>query len=177
MALHRAGNGGYREAIERATEWILGMQSRTAAGAPSTPTTSSIFYRISPSPTTERCSTPPTADVSARCLSMLAQLGYDRNHPAVTRALDYLMGEQEENGSWFGRWGNNYVYGTWSVLSALNAIGEDMEQPAVRRAAEWLRSCQRPDGGWGEDCAPTGSTAATRSRRARPRKPLGRCWV
>ena len=96
---------------------------------------------------------PPTADVTARCISMLAQLGYDKDHPCVARGLQFLRREQEEDGSWFGRWGNNYVYGTWSVLSAFNAIGVDMESNYAQKAAKWLKYCQRPDGGWGEDCS------------------------
>ncbi len=84
---------------------------------------------------------------------MLAQVGYAKSHPAITRGIDYLKAEQEEDGSWFGRWGTNYVYGTWSVLCALNAAGEDMNAPCVRSAVDWLLSKQREDGGWGEDCA------------------------
>ena len=71
----------------------------------------------------------------------------------VTRGLDYLRRTQQPDGSWFGRWGTNYIYGTWSVLSAFNAAGEDTNAPHIRRAVEWLKSRQRPDGGWGEDGA------------------------
>jgi squalene-hopene/tetraprenyl-beta-curcumene cyclase len=71
----------------------------------------------------------------------------------VARALDFLKREQEEDGSWFGRWGTNYIYGTWSVLSALNAVGEDSQAPYVQKAVQWLKARQRTDGGWGEDCA------------------------
>jgi squalene-hopene/tetraprenyl-beta-curcumene cyclase len=96
---------------------------------------------------------PPTSDVTARCVSMLAELGHGREHPAIARAIAFLKREQEADGSWFGRWGTNYIYGTWSVLCALNAAGEDMDAPYVRRAVDWLKSAQRDDGGWGEDCA------------------------
>jgi len=96
---------------------------------------------------------PPTADVSARCLGFLAQLGYKREHPTMARAMEYLKREQETDGSWFGRWGTNYVYGTWSVLCALNAAGEDPRQPYIKKAVAWLKSHQREDGGWGEDGA------------------------
>ncbi|MFB0952109.1 MAG: prenyltransferase/squalene oxidase repeat-containing protein, partial [Rhodospirillales bacterium] len=93
------------------------------------------------------------ADVSARCVSFLAQLGHRMEHDAVRRGVEYLKREQEADGSWFGRWGNNYVYGTWSVLCALNAVGEDMSSPYIRKAVEWLKVRQGADGGWGEDCA------------------------
>ena len=84
---------------------------------------------------------------------MLAQLGYGREHPTVAKAIAYLKKEQDPDGSWYGRWGTNYVYGTWSALCALNAAGEDMQAPYLRKAVAWLKSFQRPDGGWGEDGA------------------------
>ena len=93
---------------------------------------------------------PPTADVSARCLGLLAQLGYGADHPAVAAAIAYLRREQEADGSWFGRWGTNYIYGTWSVLAAVNAAGIDPAAPEMRRAVDWLLARQRADGGWGE---------------------------
>jgi squalene-hopene/tetraprenyl-beta-curcumene cyclase len=74
-----------------------------------------------------------------------------RGNPVVDRAVAYLWAEQEADGSWYGRWGTNYIYGTWSVLSALNAAGEDPDLPGVRRAVDYLLARQRPDGGWGED--------------------------
>jgi squalene-hopene/tetraprenyl-beta-curcumene cyclase len=95
---------------------------------------------------------PPTADLTARCVSALAQLGYPRQHSALARALEYLRRDQEADGSWFGRWGTNYIYGTWSVLSALNTAGENMTQPYVQKAVAWLKSRQQADGGWGESC-------------------------
>ena len=95
---------------------------------------------------------PPTADVSARCLSMLAQLGEKpETSPAAAKALRYLRDTQEKDGSWYGRWGMNYIYGTWSVLCALNAAGVDHGAKEVRKAADWLVSIQNADGGWGED--------------------------
>ena len=80
---------------------------------------------------------------------MLGALGYDRTHPSAARALNYLKKEQEENGSWYGRWGVNYIYGTWSILSGLRVIEEDMSAPYVRKAVGWLESLQNPDGGVG----------------------------
>lgn len=93
---------------------------------------------------------PPTSDVSARCASFLAELGSQGRE--LTECLNFLYREQEENGSWFGRWGTNYIYGTWSVLTALEKAGDRSDQPHIRRAVDWLKTVQRSDGGWGEDC-------------------------
>ena len=153
MALHRIDRTRYANAIDRATEWIIGMQGRNGGwGAFNIDNTHYILQHI-PFADHGALLDPPSADVSARCVGMLAQLGFDRTHPSVARGLEYLIREQEEDGSWFGRWGNNYVYGTWSVLCALNALGEDMDKPYVRKAVDWLKVRQGDDGGWGEDCA------------------------
>jgi squalene-hopene/tetraprenyl-beta-curcumene cyclase len=94
---------------------------------------------------------PPTADVSARCVSLFAQLARPADADALAEALQYLKTEQEENGSWFGRWGTNYIYGTWSVLSALEHVSDEARRDLVEPAAAWLESIQHEDGGWGED--------------------------
>ena len=94
---------------------------------------------------------PPTADVTARCVSMLAQLGAKRGESkALDKAIAYLLSVQETDGSWYGRWGMNYIYGTWSALCALNVAGIDSSTPRVRKAVQWLVSIQNSDGGWGE---------------------------
>jgi squalene-hopene/tetraprenyl-beta-curcumene cyclase len=95
---------------------------------------------------------PPTTDVSARCVSMLAQTGEASDSERMKAALAYLRDEQEEDGSWFGRWGVNYIYGTWSALCALNAAGVDASDPMVAKAIRWLHEIQNADGGWGESC-------------------------
>ena len=84
---------------------------------------------------------------------MFGKVGYTRNFPPVKRAYDFILKEQEADGSWFGRWGVNYIYGIGAVLPALEAIGEDMALPYVRRAVHWLLDHQNDDGGWGESCA------------------------
>jgi len=153
MALHRASESIHEPAVERAREWVVGMQSRNGGWGAFDADNEHYMLNSIPFADHGALLDPPTADVTGRCLGMLAQLGYDRSNPAVMRALDYLKAEQEPDGSWFGRWGTNYIYGTWSVLCALNAIGEDLQAPYIRRAVAFLKSRQREDGGWGEDCA------------------------
>ena len=153
MALDRLDSQKYREAIERGTEWVLGLQSKNGGwGAFDADNT---YYYLNHIPFADHGALldPPSADVTARCLGMLAQLGYKIDHPAVAASIAYLRREQEKEGCWFGRWGTNYIYGTWSVLNALNAIGIGKNDLMVRRAVNWLVSKQREDGGWGEDGA------------------------
>lgn len=153
MLLHRADPERYKEAISRAEIWIKGMQSKNGGwGAFDIDNEYFILQHI-PFADHGALLDPPTADVSARCVSFLAQIGHGLEDQAVRRGVEYLKREQEADGSWFGRWGNNYVYGTWSVLCALNAVGEDMDAPYIRKAVEWLKARQGADGGWGEDCA------------------------
>ncbi len=153
MALERTKNPAYRPAIDRAAEWIIGMQSENGGWGAFDAENTHDYLNSIPFADHGALLDPPTVDVTARCLSMLAQLGYERDHPAVARALEFLRNEQEEDGTWFGRWGVNYIYGTWSALCAFNAAGEDMQAPHIRKAVDCLVSRQREDGGWGEDCA------------------------
>lgn len=153
MALHRDGDPKYKHAISRAEEWILGMQSSNGGWGAFDPENEHFYLNSIPFADHGALLDPPTADVTARCISFLAQIGTDRNQISMVRGIDYLKREQEKDGSWFGRWGANYIYGTWSVLCALNAAGEDLSQPYIRKAVEWIKSRQQPDGGWGEDLA------------------------
>jgi squalene-hopene/tetraprenyl-beta-curcumene cyclase len=153
MALDRCDRVRYEPAIKRATEWVVGMQSRNGGwGAFDADNTYHYLNHI-PFADHGALLDPPTSDVTARCLGMLAQLGYDDGHPGVKGGLDFLRDEQEAEGSWFGRWGTNYIYGTWSVLCGLNAAGVDPAEPEIRQAVDWLLARQRGDGGWGEDGA------------------------
>jgi squalene-hopene/tetraprenyl-beta-curcumene cyclase len=151
-ALHRAGPERYRDAIARGVEWVLGLQSRNGGWGSFDADNTHHYLNNIPFADHGALLDPPTADLTARCVSALSQIGYSREHPALAKALAYLRREQEPDGSWFGRWGTNYIYGTWSVLSALNAAGEDMTQPYVQKAVAWLKSRQQADGGWGESC-------------------------
>lgn len=85
-------------------------------------------------------------------METFALLGHDKNHPAAKRGLKFIYRTQESFGAWRGRWGVNYIYGTWCVLQGLSAIGEEMHAPAIRKAVQWLESVQLKDGGWGESC-------------------------
>ena len=153
MALDRAGDPRYRDAIRRATDWIVGMQSKNGGWGAFDADNTHFYLNHIPFADHGALLDPPTADVTGRCLGMLAQLGRKPDDPTVSRAIAYLKAEQEDDGSWFGRWGTNYIYGTWSVLCALNAIGEDAKAPYIQKAVQWLKCRQRPDGGWGEDGA------------------------
>ena len=156
MAMDRAqnlaGRPDYREPIARAREWILGMQSRNGGWGAFDADNTRLYLNHIPFADHGALLDPPSEDVSARCLSMLAQLGEapDKSDQ-VRRAVDYLRHTQHPEGSWYGRWGMNYVYGTWSVLSALNAAGADHRSPEFRKAVNWLLKIQNEDGGWGED--------------------------
>jgi squalene-hopene/tetraprenyl-beta-curcumene cyclase len=151
MLLHRNGDPAFTSAIERAREWIVGMQSSDGGWGAFEPENTHLYLNNIPFADHGALLDPPTADVTARCVSFLAQIGMTADDPVLVRALAYLRREQEDDGSWFGRWGTNYIYGTWSVLCAFNAAGIGANDPAVRRAIAWLVSVQREDGGWGED--------------------------
>jgi squalene-hopene/tetraprenyl-beta-curcumene cyclase len=156
MLLHRNGDPAHAESIERAKEWILGMQSSgggklNGGWGAFEPENIHLYLNHIPFADHGALLDPPTSDVTARCVSFLAQIGMPPDDPAMAHALAFLRREQEANGSWFGRWGTNYIYGTWSVLCALNAAGVSSGDRAIRKAVDWLVSVQREDGGWGED--------------------------
>ena len=140
-------------AIQRSFTWCLGMQSRNGGwGAFDKDNTKHILNKI-PFADMEALIDPPTADLTARMLELMGTFGCScKSHPAAVRALQFVRKSQEADGSWWGRWGVNYIYGTWSVLSGLAAIGEDMTQPWISKAVAWLIIHQNPDGGWGETC-------------------------
>ncbi len=117
---------------------------------------------------------PPTVDITGRIFEMLAAYGHDASDPRIKRALKFIRDEQEPDGSWFGRWGVNYIYGTMQVLRGLEAIGVDHHEPYVQSGAEWLRMVQNPDGGWGETC---GSYDDPNTRGIGPSTPSQTAWA
>ena len=146
------GSSDYGQHIDRGREWVVGLQSRNGGWGAFDADNNYEYLNHIPFSDHGALLDPPSADVTARCVSMLAQLGDKRGaSQALDEALAYLRRSQGKDGSWYGRWGMNYIYGTWSVLSALNAAGVDPASDAVRRAVQWLVSIQNPDGGWGED--------------------------
>jgi squalene-hopene/tetraprenyl-beta-curcumene cyclase len=142
----------YDAAIARGREWIEGMQSRDGGWAAFD--VNNLEYYLNNIPFSDHGALldPPTEDVTARCVSMLAQLGATiQSSKALEQGVSYLRRTQLAEGSWYGRWGLNYIYGTWSALCALNAAGVDHGDPMIRKAVEWLVSIQNKNGGWGED--------------------------
>ena len=144
---------GLEESIHRATRWIIGMQSENGGyGAFDIDNT---YYYLNEIPFADHGALldPPTVDVSARCAMLMAKVAkhHDEYLPALERTLEYIRKEQEQDGSWFGRWGTNYIYGTWSVLLGLEQTHIPKNDPMYTKAVQWLKSVQRQDGGWGED--------------------------
>jgi squalene-hopene/tetraprenyl-beta-curcumene cyclase len=147
-------NGRYqRESIQRAIDWILSMQCRNGGWASFDKNNVRMVFEHIPFADHNAMLDPPTVDITGRILEMLAAYGYDQSHPAVKKALKFIREEQEPDGSWFGRWGVNYIYGTMLVLRGLEAMAVDYHEPYIQQAAEWLRMIQNSDGGWGESCA------------------------
>jgi squalene-hopene/tetraprenyl-beta-curcumene cyclase len=157
MAMDRArrelGAGAtFDPAIARAVEWTVGLQSRNGGWAAFDADNVDHYLNNIPFADHGALLDPPTSDVTARCIGMLAQLGDASESPPMRAAIEFLEREQMADGSWYGRWGVNYIYGTWSALCALNAAGFDGTRASVRKAADWLIAIQNEDGGWGEDC-------------------------
>ena len=143
----------YREAIARGREWVEGLQSEN--GGWGAFDADNVYYYLNNIPFADHGALldPPTDDVTGRCIGMLAQLGATADEPSVARGIEFLRNSQLADGSWFGRWGVNYIYGTWSALAGLNATGVPNDDPTIRRAVHWLVEIQNKDGGWGEDCS------------------------
>ena len=153
MALERTGNPKYKAGLDRAVEWVIGMQGKGGGWGSFDADNTQEYLNHIPFADHGALLDGPTEDVTARCVSMLAQIDKAGCAGPIDRGLDYLRRTQQSDGSWYGRWGTNYIYGTWSVLCAFNAARVDMNEAPFRKAVKWLESRQRSDGGWGEDGA------------------------
>ena len=155
MALLRAGahyHPDKKRRIAQAVNWIIGMQNSDGGWGAFDIDNHYEYLNNIPFADHGALVDPSTADLTGRCIEMLAMLGYDKTFPPVARAIEFLKQDQEPCGAWFGRWGVNYIYGTWAVLVGLGALGEDPKQPWLRKAVKWLKDIQNSDGGWGEGC-------------------------
>ena len=155
MALLRVGahyQPDKKKRIAQAVNWIIGMQNTDGGWGAFDIDNHHEYLNKIPFADHGAMVDPSTADLTGRCIEMLAMLGYDKSFPPIVRAVKFLQQDQEPCGAWYGRWGVNYIYGTWAVLVGLGALGEDPNQPYLRKAVKWLKDIQNRDGGWGESC-------------------------
>ena len=152
MALKRVGGTAAAGGIKRGINWLFAMQNDDGGWAAFDRTRQRPILEHVPFADHNAIQDPSCPDIAARVLECLGHNGITHQHPAVRKAINFLKDTQEKEACWFGRWGVNYIYGTWQVLTGLRAVGEPMYQRFIRRAADWLRSCQKPDGSWGESC-------------------------
>jgi squalene-hopene/tetraprenyl-beta-curcumene cyclase len=162
------------EVAQRAIEWIFAMQCRNGGWGSFDRDNTKMIFQYIPFADHNAMLDPPTVDITGRVLEMLASYGYTRRDKRVERAIQFVLSEQEPDGSWFGRWGVNYLYGTFLVLRGLEAIGVESIEPAVLQAAEWIRMVQNADGGWGESC---GSYDDPTTRGIGPSTPSQTAWA
>jgi squalene-hopene/tetraprenyl-beta-curcumene cyclase len=150
MALLRSGCAEGKAPAERGTRWILAMQNEDGGWAAFDRTINRPILEYVPFADHNAIQDPSCPDITGRTLECLGHFGFGPDHPTVHRAVRYLEFEQEPEGCWFGRWGVNYIYGTWQVVCGLKTAGIDMLQPWVQKAGSWLRSVQKEDGSFGE---------------------------
>ncbi len=161
-------------AVDRAVTWMLAMQNPNGGWAAFDRDNTSKILTLIPFADFGELLDPPSVDVTAHVVEALGLYGHNLTSPAVARACRYMRREQEKDGSWFGRWGVNYIYGTAAVLPALEAVGEDMQAAYIQRAARWLVEHQNEDGGWGESC---GSYMDDKLRGRGPSTPSQTGWA
>ncbi len=162
------------KSIKRAMDWLVSMQCKKGGWASFDKDNEKMVFQSIPFADHNAMLDPPTVDITGRVLEMLASFGYTRSDRMVQRAIEFVKREQEPDGSWFGRWGVNYLYGTMQVLRGLEAIGEDTHEAYIQQAAEWIRSVQNPDGGWGETC---GSYDDSTTKGVGPSTPSQTAWA
>jgi squalene-hopene/tetraprenyl-beta-curcumene cyclase len=177
LALNKVDNPRERyqhQVAERAIAWEFGMQCRNGGWGSFDKDNTKMIFQYIPFADHNAMLDPPTVDITGRILEMLANYGYTRADKRVEKAIKFILSEQESDGSWFGRWGVNYLYGTFLVLRGLDAIGFEHNEPQVQQAAEWIRMVQNPDGGWGETC---GSYDDPDTRGIGPSTPSQTAWA
>jgi len=162
------------EVSQRAITWILAMHCKKGGWASFDKDNTRMVFQQVPFADHNAMLDPPTVDITGRVLEMLAAYGYCKDDPAVKKAIKFILSEQDADGSWFGRWGVNYIYGTMQVLRGLEAMGVDHHEPYIQQAAEWLRMVQNSDGGWGETC---GSYDDPATRGIGPSTPSQTAWA
>jgi squalene-hopene/tetraprenyl-beta-curcumene cyclase len=156
LALNKVDNPreSYQHKVaQRAIAWEFAMQCKNGGWGSFDKDNAKMIFQYIPFADFNAMLDPPTVDITGRMLEMLASYGYGRGDKRVEKAIQFILSEQEPDGSWFGRWGVNYIYGTFLVLRGLDAIGFEHNEPQMQQAAEWIRMVQNPDGGWGESCA------------------------
>ena len=162
------------EVEQRAINWVFAMQCKNGGWAAFDKDNTKRIFQYIPFADHNAMLDPPTVDITGRILEMLAAYGYTRRDRRVEKAVQFILKEQEPDGSWFGRWGVNYLYGTFLVLRGLQAMEYSYLEPAVQQAAEWIRMVQNPDGGWGETC---GTYDDPNQRGVGPSTPSQTAWA
>jgi squalene-hopene/tetraprenyl-beta-curcumene cyclase len=177
MALKQVDNPRERyqhQVAQRAIDWEFAMQCKGGGWGSFDKDNTKMIFQYIPFADHNAMLDPPTVDITGRMLEMLSLYGYTREDKRVQKAIKFILSEQEPDGSWFGRWGVNYIYGTFLVLRGLDAIGFDRLEPQMQQAAEWIRMVQNPDGGWGETC---GSYDDPNTRGEGPSTPSQTAWA
>ncbi len=154
--LHHAERDGYHgeriPAVQRGLDWLMRMQNKDGGWAAFDRDINHEILTKVPFADHNAMLDPSCPDITARVLEALGQFGIRVGHPQVDRGIAFIASTQDKRGCWIGRWGVNYLYGTWQVLVGLEAAGYDMTQPMVQRAVAWLKDVQQENGGWGESC-------------------------
>ncbi len=162
------------DVCKRAIDWIFAMQCKSGGWASFDKDNTRMVFQNIPFADHNAMLDPPTVDITGRVLEMLAAYGVGGDDKRVQKAIKFILSEQESDGSWLGRWGVNYIYGTMLVLRGLQAMGVDHHEPYVQQGAEWLRMVQNSDGGWGESC---GSYDDATTRGIGPSAPSQTAWA
>jgi squalene-hopene/tetraprenyl-beta-curcumene cyclase len=150
VSLKRVGGDVAAAAVQRGIAWLLAMQNDDGGWAAFDKTKDRPILEKIPFADHNAMQDPSCPDITGRVLECLGHCGFTADHPAIVRAVAFMCSHQSPDGSWWGRWGVNYVYGTWQILTGLKAVKADMSADYIQRAAAWLKSVQKPDGSFGE---------------------------